>query len=560
MTISGAEAVLKSLKSNGVKYLFANPGSDFAPVIEAYSAIDDWDTIPRYIIAPHENVCVGLAHGYYLATGEIQAAMVHVNVGLANAAMGLINARSDDVPIFLMSGRTPLTEHGRKGSRGTPIQYGQEQFDQTAMVREVVKWEYELRYAENAAALVSRGLAIARSEPVGSAYMSLPREPLCEETDDNPPTPNQVSASCTFPDPNAIDEAAQALANARNPLIVCCRGDAEGQVSQQLCAIADENAIAISEVFATRNVIPSDHPMGVGPNLPSLLPNADVVLVVDSGVAWVEKNARPSADATVIHLGPDPLFSRMPVRSYKTSLAIQCNTVSGLKALRSALPGTPNEARSATIRAHHEAFRQRFADMAAPNPDGSITKAYIARCVSEVLDEDGVVFNERGAHFASYDLAGPNRWFGNTQAGGLGWCMPAALGYLLANRERLTVAVMGDGSYMFANPVACHTLAEAYQLPLLTIVLNNDSYDAVRTSTLEVFPDGAVAQKNEIPMVPFDASPDYCTVAAANKAWTRRVEAPEDLPAALAEAVAVIKRDKRQALLDVVCGESDNIK
>ena len=146
--ISGGEAILRSLKANGVDYLFINPGSDFAPIIEALAGAPS-DDIPEPVTSAHENVVVTMAHGYYLATGKMQAAAVHVNVGLANAVMGMLNAHSDNVPIFMMSGRNPLTEGSRLGSRQTPIQYGQEMFDQTAMVREAVKWDYELRYAEN---------------------------------------------------------------------------------------------------------------------------------------------------------------------------------------------------------------------------------------------------------------------------------------------------------------------------------------------------------------------------------------------------------------------------
>ena len=84
-----------------------NPGSDFAPIIESYAS-SERDNFPDPIMAMHEHVVVTMAHGYYLATGQMQAAAVHVNVGLANASMALINAHSDDVPIFMMSGRNPL--------------------------------------------------------------------------------------------------------------------------------------------------------------------------------------------------------------------------------------------------------------------------------------------------------------------------------------------------------------------------------------------------------------------------------------------------------------------
>jgi acetolactate synthase-1/2/3 large subunit len=549
----GAEAFLRSMKTNGIDYLFANPGSDFAPIIETYAAAGRTGDIPQEITAPHENVCVAMAHGYWLATGRMQAAAVHVNVGLANAVMGLLNAHADDVPIFMMSGRNPLTEHDRPGSRQTPIQYGQEMFDQSALVREACKWDYELRYAENAADLVSRACAIARMEPVGSVYTALPREPLCEMTDP-PGAPVQVAPSIMHPDPEAIAKAAAALAHAKNPLIICSRGDAAGAVSRELQAIAAENAIPVSEVFVTRSVIPSGHPCNIGGDLTKTMKGADVVLVVDCGVAWIEAKVQPDPDATVIHLGPDPLFTRIPVRSYRTTQAIQTNVAAGVRALRAALPGKADPARMAAITAKNAAFRATIAANAAKGAKGLATKPYVAKCVSDILGEDGVVFSERGGPASWFELKAPNQWFGNTQAGGLGWCLPAAMGHQLADRDHLTICLVGDGSYMFANPIACHQVAAAQDLPLLTIVLNNGGWDAVRLSTLEVYPKGVAAAANQMPMVPFAPVPDYGAIAAAAGCHAETVEAAEDLPAALARALRAIREERRQAVLDVRIG------
>ena len=555
--VSAGEAILRSLKSNGVEKLFINPGSDFAPVIEAYAKAGSGD-IPEAITAAHENVVVTMAHGYHLATGKMAAAAVHVNVGLANAAMGLLNAHSDDVPVFMISGRNPLTEGQRMGSRHTPIQYGQEMFDQTGIVREAVKWDYELRYGEQAADLVSRGCSVAMMEPTGAVYLSLPREPLCEETE-VPGAPCQVAPSVAYPNPDAIADLARKLSEAKNPLIICSRGDVEGRVSAELMAIAEENSIAVSEVFVTRNVLPTEWKNGVGGNIAAHLPDADVVLVVDASVAWIEAKASPAQKAEVIHLGPDPLFTRIPVRGYKTTGAIQCNTVAGLQALRAALSATPNPSRQAQIEARYAEFRERMTSKIEVGSKGLANKPWIAKCISDVLD-DGVVFAERGGPLPLYNVKGPNQWFGNTQAGGLGWGLPAALGYQLANRDKLTVCVIGDGSYMFANPIACHQVAAAQQLPLLTVVLNNGSWDAVRISTLDIYPDGEAAKANHVPMVPFMPAPAYGDIAGASGCYAETVELAEELPAALDRAIRVIREEKRQVLLDVKIGMDDGEK
>src|SRR5690606_18249090 len=122
-----AEAVLGRMKAAGIDVLFANGGTDFPSIIEAYARrAESGVAMPEPYIIPHEGVAVGMAHGYYLATGRPAGVMVHVNVGLANSVMGILNAASENVPILMTSGRTPLTETGRFGSRSAPIHWGQE--------------------------------------------------------------------------------------------------------------------------------------------------------------------------------------------------------------------------------------------------------------------------------------------------------------------------------------------------------------------------------------------------------------------------------------------------
>ncbi|WP_309086714.1 thiamine pyrophosphate-binding protein, partial [Chelativorans sp.] len=178
-----AEHLLGHMKAAGIDVLFANGGTDFPSIIEAFArAAESGIAMPEPLAIPHEGVAVGMAHGYYLMAGKPAGVIVHVNVGLANSVMGIINAASDNIPILMCSGRTPLTEKGRFGSRNAPIHWGQEMRDQASMIREVVKWDYELRYPEQAGAVIDRAMSVALSEPCGPVYLSLPREVLAEGT------------------------------------------------------------------------------------------------------------------------------------------------------------------------------------------------------------------------------------------------------------------------------------------------------------------------------------------------------------------------------------------
>src|SRR5579863_793012 len=220
---SVAEAYLALLAERGVEYLFANAGTDFAPIVEAYAkATHSGLPTPKPLIATHENVAISMAHGYAAASGRVPAVMVHVSVGTANALCGVFNAARANVPILFTAGRSPLTEEGLPGARDTYIHWAQEMFDQAGMLREIVKWDYELRNGTQLETVIDRALSLAQSPPKGPVYLSLPREvlaaPLPGFTYESPS--RHVAASMPAPDEAALGIAAKILAAAKHPLII----------------------------------------------------------------------------------------------------------------------------------------------------------------------------------------------------------------------------------------------------------------------------------------------------------------------------------------------------
>ena len=181
--------------------------------------------LPQALVIPHESAALGMAHGYYIATGKAQAVILHTNVGLANGAMGMINAAADHVPVLLMSGRTPTLEKGRFGSRTVPIGWGQEMRDQTALVRETSKWDYELRFPEQVPEMLDRAYAITSSTPSGPVYMSLPREVLCGPCPiEAVEAPISMAASLVMAPEADLLQLVKLLSRAERPLIIAQRG------------------------------------------------------------------------------------------------------------------------------------------------------------------------------------------------------------------------------------------------------------------------------------------------------------------------------------------------
>lgn len=170
--------------------------------------------------------------------------MAHTNVGLANCAIGAINMATEHVPVLLFSGRTPTLEQGRLGARTVPIGWGQEMRDQTALVREATKWDYELRFPEQALEIVDRAYAIASSTPRGPVYVSLPREVLCEPCPaDGLNAPSRMAPVGVGPAAGALETAASWLVAARYPVIVAQRGAGSAEGFAALAALADAWAI-----------------------------------------------------------------------------------------------------------------------------------------------------------------------------------------------------------------------------------------------------------------------------------------------------------------------------
>jgi Thiamine pyrophosphate enzyme, N-terminal TPP binding domain len=131
-----AEAYLTLLAERGVDYLFANAGTDFAPLIEAFAKAQATGApAPKPVTAVHENLAVSMAHGYAMVSGRVPAVMVHVSVGTANGVCGIMNAARENVAMLFTAGRSPLTEEGLPGSRDFTIHWAQEMFDQAGQVR-----------------------------------------------------------------------------------------------------------------------------------------------------------------------------------------------------------------------------------------------------------------------------------------------------------------------------------------------------------------------------------------------------------------------------------------
>ena len=553
-----AEAFLQALSEHGVDYLFANPGTDFPPIVEAYGRASRSNAkVPTPLVIPHENLAVAMAHGAYAMTGRPQAVMLHVNVGTANAINNILNLSRDRIPLILAAGRTPVAEKDKFGSRNRPIHWGQEMFDQAAMLREAVKWDYELRTPEQAGDVVARAYEVSMASPRGPVYLSLPREPLSAALPDSFETekPRGIP-SRPHADPQTIATLAGWIASARHPLIITTASGAEAMAV--LGRVAERYAIPVVTYRQLAVCLPSAHPMHMGYDPQQFLSQADLIIEIEADVPYMPNvHGSPNAGCRFATIGEDPAFVRYPMRSFPADLAITATAASALASLESALAGAgvPDDRTEERRKAIAERKAQRQAALTkASQPDPQrITPAYLSRAIAEAVGKDAVIFNEYSLMQDHCPREEPDTYYGLSSAGGLGWGFGAALGAKLTAPDKLVVATLGDGSYMFSNPMVAHWVADAHKIPILTIIFNNSRYGAVRSATLSMFKDGIAGLDDGRFMADLDPSPAFDLALKSQGGHGERVERSADLPAALRRARDVVVNERRQALVNVIC-------
>ncbi|MFQ5681645.1 MAG: thiamine pyrophosphate-requiring protein [Candidatus Binatia bacterium] len=561
--VTVSDAYMALLADRGVDYLFANAGTDFAPVVETLAKAQVLETkTPKPVTCPHENTAMHMAIGYFLVTGRPQAVMVHVNVGTANGMNGLLNAARGNVPVLFTAGRTPTNEESLVGHRSLDIHWTQEMFDQAGMVRESVKWDYELRNGQQLETIVDRALTVAMSEPKGPVYLSLPREVLADTMDDftyDSPTRHQAAAP-PFPNGDAVDQVAALLAGAENPLIITSWAGRNLSVWQTLGDFAERYVIPVVQYRNRYMSIPSNHPMNLGYDPKALLEIADVVMAIDIAVPWLPADHKVRDDAKVIHMGADPLHGYVPVRGHPCDIALACATDAGLRVLSEAMAGYESAAegrmdkRRAALAQRWKKIRDGWHKrLEAVNHEMPIHPAWLTHCINEIKDDDTIVIKESPLMPPFINFSRPGTMINAGAASGLGHGLGCALGAKLAARDRLVIGTHGDGSYMFGNPISAHYVAAEQNLPVLSVIFNNRRWQAVRRATVGLNPEGYAAKSNRQPITFLDSIVNYEKAVEVADGYGEKVTDPAKVLPALERGLRAVTVEKRQAVINVIC-------
>jgi acetolactate synthase-1/2/3 large subunit len=555
---------LEGLNEIGVEHLFCNLGTDHAPIIEELAR---WHKEKRShastFLCPHENVAVHMAAGYSLLTGKGQAALVHVDAGTANSAMALHNLARARIPLLLMAGRAPYTLHGElPGTRDNFVHFIQDPFDQAALVRPYVKWEYNLHSGVNTKEVLRRAHSLMQSDPMGPVYLTLPREVLAQSWDEAAvrsfPAASYGAVGARGTDPRTVAEIAERLLAARYPILITRYGGRNPAFPALLDELARFAGVRVYEASATCLSIPHDSPCYLGISAHEAVPKADVGLLVDVDVPWIPRDTREDPATFWAHVDIDVIKEKMPMWGFPSHLRVQGDSCAilaqVLEALKQKADAKFRDAagkRLQEIRRESEARAAGLARQAGERgAPGRIGAGYLCAELSRALSPDDMVFNEgiRNAPtiFNHVLRTRPHSIFGMPGAG-LGFSGGTALGAKLARRNAFAVQVCGDGSFYQGAPEAVFAVARQYDLPIMSVVLDNGGWAAVKESTLRVYPEGEAKAEGEF-QARLAPKMDFSKIAESAGAYGVKVEQPDQVADAIRKCLLEVKQG-RSALL-----------
>jgi acetolactate synthase-1/2/3 large subunit len=325
----GAEAFVELLNANDVRYIFINPGSDIFPVQEAIARFKYVGRrSPELIVCQHESLAMSAAHGYFAVTEQPQVVLVHTDVGTQQVGGALHNAQRGMAGIIFCAGRSPWTFEGeRRGSRDIVGLFRQEQFDQAGIVRDYVKWDYELRCNDNIHHVVQRAFQVANTEPHGPVYLTLPREVLMEKISSVCPLPKGKYGAALSPeaDASALAQAAKLLIDAQNPLVITSYLGRHTQAVAPFVELAETLGMRVVSMGMRMN-FPTEHPLWAGISSNPYLADSDVILIIDQQMPYVPVEVKPAADAKIIYIDIDPVKASYPLWNFPADIRIQADS------------------------------------------------------------------------------------------------------------------------------------------------------------------------------------------------------------------------------------------
>ncbi len=474
----GRDIFFEYLVSQGVRFIFGNPGTTELPLVDG---CNDYPSV-EYILSLHEDVAVAQAIGYARGSGKVGVANLHVTPGTAHGLGNLYNAYRARIPLLIAAGQHHT---------GLLVQDPILTSDLRSLVDQFTKWSYEVRFVEELPMVMQRAFKELTTPPYAPVFVSIPPDVLLERHNVSMPV-RVTKPARSVAHPEVIEEGARILAAAERPMIVAGDGVGHSGGWADLVAISEKiGARVYTESYATLWNFPSDHLLFLGP-MPNLagemreyFAQADVAVLCGVTSAapvsrYDEGGPLVPFDVRTVMLDDSPGEIG---KNHPASAALLGDVGENLGRLRVALDamtldGSAVGKRTEKIirrgRDRRSIWKRKVENSLSSE---SVTAGAVAAAIRAEIPDEGVFVDETISNRPWFvnvlDFPQPCSYFGANGIS-LGFSVGAAAGLRMAQPDRKVVVAVGDGSFLY-YPHALWNLANR-NLPVLVVVLNNGGY------------------------------------------------------------------------------------
>jgi acetolactate synthase-1/2/3 large subunit len=510
-TISGGEAIVSGLVAHGVDTVFGLPGAQIYGLFDAFAKAQ-----LKVIGARHEQACGYMAYGYARASGRPGVFCVVPGPGILNAGAALLTAFGSNEPVLCLTGQVPTQFLGK--GRG----HLHEMPDQLATLRGFVKWAERIEYPDAAPTLVSRAFQEMLSGRRGPAALEMPWDVFTQRAETKVSKPFDPFPA-PQPDHERIKAAAALIAGSKAPMIFVGSGAIAAHAEiLELAEMIDAPVVAFR---SGRGIVSNAHELGLTMAAAyRLWPQTDLMIGIGTRLelpTW-RWPSRPDGQKC-IRIDIDP----SEMRRYPPDVAVVADAQAGTRALLAAVTKAGYAKTSGRRAAIRDASAAALRQIQSVQPQ--MTYLNVLR---DVLPPDAIVTDELSqvgfTSWYGFPIYEPRTYITSGYQGTLGSGFPTALGVKVAHPDRPVVAITGDGGFMFA--VQELATAVQFNIGVVTLVFNNDSYGNVRRDQRERFGGRVVAADL--------VNPDFVRLAQSFGVEAVRVASPETFRTALEKALA----------------------
>ncbi|MEO1415023.1 MAG: biosynthetic-type acetolactate synthase large subunit [Bacteroidota bacterium] len=545
-TISGAEAVMRSLKGEGTEMIFGYPGGAIMPI---YDALYDYQQQIRHILVRHEQCAVHAAQGYARASGKMAVVMATSGPGATNLVTGLADAMIDSTPMVCITGQVPGALLGTDAFQESDV---------ISLTMPVTKWNFQITDPTEIPEVMAKAFYVARSGRPGPVLVDITKDAQIKNFEYKGYQPCQQVRSYR-PKPiirkEYIEEAAQLINRAQKPLVIWGQGVILGGAEKEFQTFVEKGGFPAAWTIMGLSALPTDHPQNVGMlgmhgnYAPNVMTNeCDVLIAIgmrfdDRVTGNLNKYAK---QAKIIHLDIDPAEID---KNVPTTVAVWGDCKETIPMLTDLIEEKNHAKWLAAFRKLEEKEQRQVINEELKPETGLLTMGEVVRVINESDKGEAIIVSDVGQHqMVACRYFEFNHSRSKITSGGLGtmgFALPAAIGAKLGSPERKVIAVIGDGGFQMTLQELGTIMQEKVDVKIL--ILNNNYLGMVR-QWQEMFHD------NRYSFVDIQ-SPDFVTIAKGYQVPGETVAAREDL----VSAVQRFLNSEGSYLLEVMVGRENNV-